>query len=170
MKFMRYEIESSTIKMSLLISAIVGILGAGITEAALYNTVSITGQLIIPSNCIFSTNAVTINFGTIQQGQNAGSTLFALNVVNSGNIGSNVFVSGASWVYGSNTFAAGNTVWSKSSGTAFGSATALTGSAVDTLVYVPSAGAANTVYWSAAAPLYQAPGSYTQAISITNSC
>lgn len=167
---MRYKIESSTIRLALLVSAIVGVLGAGITEAALYNTVSITGQLTIPSNCIFTTNTVTLSFGSIQQGSNAGSTLFALNAIDGGNIGSNVFVSGASWTYGSNTFAVGNTVWSKSSGTSFGSATALTGSAVDTLVYVPSAGASNTVYWSAAAPLYQAPGSYTQAISITNSC
>ena len=162
--------NGSAIKMTLLVSAIVGIFGAGVTYAALYNTVSITGQLTIPSNCIFSTNAVTLNFGSIAQGTNSGSTTFSINTINGGNIGSNVFVSGASWVYGSNTFLVGNTVWSRSSGTAFGSATPLTGSAVDTLVYVPPAGASNTIYWSAAAPLYQAPGSYTQSISITNSC
>lgn len=154
-------------KLGVVLLLLAGI--TGIAGATTFNTVSIQGQILIPSNCVFSANVATINFGTLQQGTST-NVNFAILLTNGGNIASNVFVSGADWTDGAtHTFLAGNTLWNVATQASY-TGTALTGSAVDTMRYVPSAGATNTLFWGSKAPLYQYPASYTQAISVSNSC
>jgi hypothetical protein len=154
------------LRISALLAALVMMTGLAF---ATFNTVTITSNLYIPSNCLFTTDIASFHLGSISQGTNVATTQNIITTTNSGNIASNILISGTTWSWGSNSMVVGQTRWARTA-TAWASATALTASPADTLIYVPSAAATNTITWAAAVPLYQAPGTYAQTISLSSSC
>jgi hypothetical protein len=69
----------------------------------------------------------------------------------------------------SKTYGVTNTVWSKTAGTTYASATSLTSTSIDTLIPV-AASSSNNVYFGLGVPLYQAPQNYNGIIYIQNNC
>lgn len=134
------------------------------------NGIGLTLQVSGTCNPIIS-NAL-IDFGSVAPGSNAPTTN-TVNVQDSGNTGSNIILYSTSdsgtgnWVYLSNSFGVSNTLWSATSG---GASTALTNTVTtDSNIFVPASGS-NDIYFGVNIPVGQAPGTYSQGITISLSC
>ncbi|MGA3021048.1 MAG: hypothetical protein ABSD68_03815 [Candidatus Micrarchaeales archaeon] len=148
------------------------ILPVKISFAAPTNTVNaITATLIVPNTCIPYLSATAIAFPSTTAGSFA-PTSNDVNVMNVGNIGATIFVGGGNWIYLSNSFLVGNTLWSPTSGANIG--TPLTGSSigVNTLIPVKNLGmtGGNDIYFGVNIPAGQTPGAYSQTINMILSC
>ncbi|MDE1874341.1 MAG: hypothetical protein KGI04_04485 [Candidatus Micrarchaeota archaeon] len=116
-----------------------------------------------------------VNFGSVQPGSFA-PTANAVNIQDSGSVASNIVLYSTStttgnWVYLSNSFLVSNTVWDVSyhSGAIVGNQ--LTNSiTTDTKINVATSGSGNTLYFGVNIPAGQAPGTYTQGITVEFSC
>jgi hypothetical protein len=126
---------------------------------------------VINSVCMPSLSTTAIMFPSKGAGSYA-PTSNGVNVMNVGNIGAMIYVGGSNWVYLSNSFLVGNTLWSSTSGDNIG--TQLTGSAigVNTLIPVKNLGVAggNDIYFGVNVPKGQPPGAYTQTVNVMLSC
>lgn len=135
---------------------------------AFANTVTsnIVASVNVPAVCGISLGASTINFGAIVPGSNVPTANAITDNNIGGDINANVLVSGTDWTYGSGTV--GNTLYSPTSQATY-TGTSLTGSLVPTSVWI-GAGAANSLYFGLGIPIGTLAGSYTQTITIENSC
>ncbi len=113
----------------------------------------------------------TINFGSITNGQSHDTnSLITANTI--GNANGNILVYGTTWAYLSNSFDITNTLWNPTSLNSNGG-NALTASPVNTLITlvpVDDATGTNNIYFGVNVPLGQAPDTYTQTITLQNSC
>jgi hypothetical protein len=133
---------------------------------------AVGANVFVANTCIptlYNGNTV-INFGSVAPGVSLAATN-AETVNNFGNAPSNIYVDGGNWVFASNSFLVGNTIWALTSG---GTATQLTNAFVDTKIPVNlNNGVGNTIYFGVNVPATQAasaPSSYTQTINIMLSC
>jgi hypothetical protein len=129
---------------------------------ALTNSLSVN-----PSQCTISLSANALSFATLPPGTSAWTNSLVTDT-NSGSIPATLWVSGTNWAYGANTFLVGNTEWNPTSLGAFGG-NALTGTAANTLIIVPSGGS-NTIYFGVKVPAATPQGTYTQNIIVLNVC
>jgi hypothetical protein len=88
-----------------------------------------------------------------------------VNVLDTGNLPTNIYVGGNAWTYIANSFAVGNTLWSPTSGGNIG--TQLTGavSGADTQIRM-KANLANDIFFGVNIPQGQTAATYTQTINV----
>ncbi|MEM3572552.1 MAG: PGF-pre-PGF domain-containing protein, partial [Candidatus Micrarchaeaceae archaeon] len=128
------------------------------------NTTSITFS---PAVCTISLTPNAINFGSLNANANI-ATVNAITDSNTGNVNAYMLVYGGNWI-GPSQFGVSNTTWSALSGTSFATANHLTALAANTAILVPASGS-NTIYFGLGVPGGAPAGSYTQTITIENSC
>jgi hypothetical protein len=158
--------------MIMALSVFAGYIGIAMTFGST-NTVS--AAVTISNYCTFTTNTANINFGSnIGLGSNTGTETNTILITNTGNSASNVIVYGTNWASGSFNFGVTNTVWSATASTPYASATPLilTGVDTDILLPAPTSGGTttNTISFGLGIPVGQAPGTYSQTITLSNSC
>lgn len=131
------------------------------------NTTSIT----FPLSCYITLTPNTINFGNVNPNTNI-ATINSVVDSNSGNANANMLVYGGNWLVSStlaNGFGVSNTSYASTSGVPYSSANKLSKTATSTLLTVPASGS-NTIYFGLNIPPGVAANSYTQTITIENSC
>lgn len=153
------------------------VFGAGGTD-------TVTGTLTVNHYCSFTTNvdSTGVNFGGaagLNPGTNTIGTSNAIAVTDTGNLASNILVSGSNWNSGSQNFHVTNTIWSATSNSAFNPGSVigsletneiyLTGTSTDTQIPVNTV-SANYIYLGVSVPAGQAPGTYSQTINVISSC
>ncbi len=147
-----------------------------------YTNVRITSANSTSSNVAASANVQsycelggapqTIAFGTYPGSGGSYDTNSLITANTIGNAAGNILVSGTTWAYLSNSFAVGSTDWSASSQSSF-TGTPLTGTPTDTniaMVPLPAVIATNDIYFGVNVPAGENPDTYTQTITLKNSC
>lgn len=143
------------------------------------NTVTntLTYSATSSATCVPTVSNTLINFGTVKPGSFA-PTANAVTVGDSGTAATYIYLysisgtgSTGNWVYASNYFGVSNTLWNGASdGSSNLPANALTNSiTTNTLLYV-SPTVSNTIYFGVNVPKGQAPGTYSQGITVSLSC
>ena len=120
------------------------------------------------NTCTISLNSGTINFNVV----NPFSTIATVNSIidtNNGNTNAHIFVSGTNWLDGTNNFGVSNTTWSNLNNTPYSSANKLSTTAENTLLIV-NPQSSNVIYFGLNVPKGINPGTYTQTVTIENSC
>ncbi len=130
------------------------------------NTTTITFSPVT-NTCTISLSPSTINFGKLNAGSNIATTN-AITDSNLGNTNAYMLVYGGNWI-GSAQFGVSNTTWASSSGVQFATANKLSATPSNTLLVVPASGS-NTIYFGLEVPNGAPAGSYSQTITIENSC
>ncbi|MEM3215977.1 MAG: hypothetical protein QXS17_03615, partial [Candidatus Micrarchaeaceae archaeon] len=137
-----------------------GYLVAGNTTSITFSTVTQTCTISLPINAI--------NFGSINPGSNV-PTANAITDDNTGNANAYMLVYGGNWIGpGANSFGVGNTLWAATSQSTY-SGTPLSATPSNTAIVVP-AGSSNSIYFGLGVPGGAPSGSYSQTITIENSC
>ena len=165
------------IKRLILLFAVISSVALATVFYAGGNTSSVTASVTINNYCSFTTNVAGINFIVSGgPGTNTGTETNTIAVTNTGNLATNILVAGAggganngNWIYASNSFYVTNTVWDYTASTAYASANPLTTTSTDTHIPVNTV-SANTISFGLAIPAGQAPGTYSQTISIISTC
>jgi hypothetical protein len=122
-----------------------------------------------PSNtCTISLSPSGFAFGSLNPGTSIATTN-SVTDTNSGNTNAYMYVYGSSWS-GPGSFDVSNTSWSGSSGIAYGSANHLSSVPSNTLLLVPSGSGSNKIYWGLRVAPGAPTGTYSQTITIENSC
>ena len=130
------------------------------------NTVQVT---FTPATCGIDVSDNNIAFGTVYPSTSL-PTDNSVAVTDVGNVNSILFVYGNNWASGPLNFGVSNTVYSKTSGTPWGSATPLGTLPANTGILLP-AGSGNDIYFGLGVPTGQSPSpSYTQTITLETSC
>ncbi len=145
-------------------------------------------NVLTPSGTSYSANIFDVQFAspgcslilsntaiTFGNPINPNSNTATANLVvdtNTGGTTANIFVYGSSWVFSSNSFGVGNTLWNPTSLASYGG-NALTGTFVDTAISLPAntgTAQSNNIYFGLEIPSTTPAGIYTQNIVIENSC
>ena len=150
-----------------------------LTMALSQNTV--TANVVVPGICYVSGLPNPQSFGSVLPGLSYGTNTAVTDNDIGGNMGSylwinaNAAVSSGNWQWLSNTINVGNTMWSITSGLTTYTGTALTTSAANTLLFIPSPTIAtpiisNSIYFGLNVPGGTANGVYQQALTFNNVC
>lgn len=138
-----------------------------VAYATSYNGV-VTGSLTVGATCAISLSSSTLDFGTLAPQGNT-ITNAIITDTNSGTATANLLVSGTDWTSGSNTIGVSNTLWDGTVQTSY-TGTALTSTATDTgLTVAPNSGT-QAIYFGVGIPSNALAGSYTETITLENSC
>jgi hypothetical protein len=145
---------------------------------SLYNSVSTSYQVTAYANvigtCYIALAPVSINFGSVFASANVPTNMLVTDTDNGGNVAASLLIYGGNWISGSINFGVSNTLWNPTKLGAY-SGNALTNSPVDTGIIVPqptqsAPSANNLIYFGLGVPGGTPGGSYTQTITIENSC
>ncbi len=143
-----------------------------VVRAASYSN-SIGGNVVIPNTCIPIASNAVINFGSTPAGSYQ-DTANAETVTNFGNYESNIFVEGGNYVYLSNSFLVGNTLWDAKSDTANNGNQVVNGIVgADTQIQLTANGGKGTIYFGINVPAGTPPSgssSYTTTLNVMLSC
>lgn len=85
------------INVFLVFMAAIGMLIFSLIGAGSGSSTAITGSVKINNACVFSVNALSINFGTLYIGTNTIGTTNSIKVTDNGDVPSNILVSGSNW-------------------------------------------------------------------------
>ncbi|MGC8571822.1 MAG: hypothetical protein ACP5LH_00875 [Candidatus Micrarchaeia archaeon] len=132
---------------------------------------SFTNVLVVPKTCTISLSNTLINFGSLTPSSSIG-TINAITDSNSGGVNAIIYVYGGNWIVastGANGFGVSNTTYASTYNVAYTTANKLSPTATDTSIVVPASGS-NTIYFGVGIPGGASSGSYTQTITIENSC
>ena len=136
-----------------------------VMPSAVFGTVTATSS---PS-CTITLPTSAINFGNI----NPETSINTINSIIDDNVGTAqayMLVYGGNWIGpGSNTFGVSNTSWSGTNNVAYNSANLLSATAANTLLAVPAAGS-NTIYFGIKVAGGAPSGTYSQTITLENTC
>ncbi|MGC8729869.1 MAG: hypothetical protein ACP5RP_00575 [Candidatus Micrarchaeia archaeon] len=168
------------LKILMLIAAIVvvgafAIIKLGLIQPAYASsTNSITASVTVLGTCYISTSPNSINFGNLATGANTPTNSLVTVSDPGGNAAANVLVEGTNWASGSNSFGVSNTTWSATAQTTY-SGTALSNTLTNTGIVVPAptpstTTTSNSIYFGVQIPTATVAGTYTQTITIENSC
>ncbi len=152
-----------------------------LTASPTVNSITQTVQLQanVQSTCYITLSTNSINFGTIVANANVPTTYQVIDSDNGGNAAANVILYGTNWIGpGSFSFGVSNTVWAGSNNVPFSSANALPLTALPPTSLTPivpqptltSPSANVPIYFGLGIPGGTPAGSYTQTITIMNSC
>jgi len=136
------------------------------------NTVKLVANVL--GACYIALSSNSISFGSVYASANVPTNVLVTDYDNGGNVASSLLVSGTNWAYGPNSFGVSNTLWSPTSeltytGTALSNTLAATGITVPAPTQSSPSSSAN-IYFGLAVPPATPGGSYTQTITIENSC
>jgi len=146
-----------------------------------YNSVSsaytVTASVNVLGTCFISLNPTSLNFGSIAANANVLTNNLVTDSNPNGNVAANVLVEGTSWNSISTPsigFGVSNTLWNPSSLNAY-SGNALTNTLAPTGITITAPTQANTItsspiYFGLGVPGGTPAGSYSQTITIENSC
>ncbi len=132
------------------------------------NTTTITFS---PAVCTISLSPATINFNSLLANSNI-PTNDAVADTNGGSATANMLVYGGNWILSTNSllqFGVSNTTWAASSNVQFASANKLTNTPALTGILIPGS-TSNSIYFGLGVPGGTPAGSYSQTITIENSC
>lgn len=159
--------------------AIVLFLGLITAPTAVYSlfiaTNTVSASVTIPNSCIPQVSNSAIAFASAAPGGSDPDENAVL-VNNLGTSTSNVWVQGTSWAYLSNTFNVDNTLWNPSFSSASPPAgNTLSGSATDTHIVTPAnlinqGVGGNNIFFGVNVPSNTITGTYSQTITISDSC
>ena len=147
----------------------------------IYNSIStsntITAVVDVKGTCYISLSPSTISFGSVVASANVPANVLVTDSDNGGNVASLMLVEGSSWTQSANThiaFGASNTIWSPTLLSTY-SGTALSNSLIDTGITIPAPTRSNTatsngIYFGLGIPGGTPAGTYSQDITIENSC
>ena len=135
---------------------------------------NVAANVVVTSVCYTSPTPSSITFGTTSPNTNIPTNVLVTDQDVGGNIASYMFVSGTTWASGSNTFGISNTTWDASSQSTY-TGTHLSSTASNTAILIPAptistSTTSNDIYFGLAVPSATPPGTYTQTITIENSC
>jgi len=151
------------------------------TGTTTYNSVSsaytVTASVNVLATCFISLSPTSLNFGSIVANANVPTNNLVTDLDPNGNVAATIFVEGTSWNSVSNTligFGVSNTLWNPSSLVTY-SGNALTNTLTSTGITIPAPTQANPttnspIYFGLGVPGGTPAGSYSQTITIENSC
>ncbi len=160
--------------LSVSITAIIAALGMAAFGLVFASSGTVSASASV-SNSVYVSAAPSSNtFGNVYPGSTYDTNVLFVDTDNGGNIESNIMISGAGWTFGSNSIGVSNTLWSGASQSSY-TGTALTGTLAATGLIIPGAtfsapSPSNSIYFGLGIPAGTAGGSYTQTITIENSC
>jgi len=136
------------------------------------NSVTITANVV--GTCYISLSPNSIDFGALSPTANVPTNFGVNDIDNGGNVAASLLVYGGDWT-GPATFGISNTTWNATSGTPFSTASHLTGTAATTGISIPAptpsdTATSNSIYFGLGIPPGTPAGTYTQIITIENSC
>ena len=159
--------------------AVVLLLGLATAPTAVYSlfiaTNTLTASVSIPNSCVPQVSNSAIAFPGAAPGSSDPSENAVL-VNNLGTSNSNVWVQGTAWTYLSNTFNVDNSIWNPSFSSASPPAgNALSGTATDTRIVTPAnlikqGVGGNNIFFGVNVPANTITGTYSQTITISESC
>ena len=137
------------------------------------STATVTLTANVQSICYISLSPATISFGNVASSANVPTASGVTDTDTGGNAQASVLVEGSGWT-GPSSFGVSNTLWSGASQSSY-TGTALTGTLAATGLIIPGAtfsapSPSNSIYFGLGIPAGTAGGSYTQTITIENSC
>lgn len=145
--------------------------GSGIAFGSSSN---VAASVSISAVCYTSVTPTTISFGTLSTNTNVPTNVLVTDQDNGGNVASYLYISGNDWTAGSNSFGVSNTLWDPTTqATYVGTALSATSSNTAILIPAPTVSVtttSNSIYFGLGVPSGVAPGTYTQTITIQNSC
>ena len=137
-------------------------------------TNTLTANVLVPASCFISLSSNAITFGALVPGGSYNTNVPITDNDIGGNAQATLYVEGGDWSYLSNTIAVGNTLWNPSSASSYVGNSLTSGFASTGLVLpAPSLGTpttSNVVYFGVKIPGGTPSGTYTQTITIENSC
>jgi hypothetical protein len=151
------------------------------TTYSTYNSVSsaytVTASVSVLGVCFISLSPTSLNFGSIAANANVPTNNLVTDSDSNGDAAATIFVEGTSWNSISNTligFGVSNTLWSASSlGTYSGNALTNTLTSTGIIIAAPTQANPTTnspIYFGLGVPGGTPAGSYSQTITIENSC
>ncbi len=162
---------------SLIIAAIVGFaailaLGGSMNFAYASSSNTVVANVQVGNVIYLDVAPNTINFGSLYPLGSYDANVLVADSDVGGNIGANILVEGATWIYGGNSIGVSNTVWSAAPLSASGG-TALSGTFANTNIYIsqPSLSTSttsNNIYFGVTIPGGTPPGNYVQTINFEN--
>ncbi len=150
-------------------------LALGSVAFASSTTSNVTANVAVESVCYINLSPNAISFGSMFPTETYPDNVLVTDSDPNGNVAANVLVSGSNWVSGTNSFGVSNTTWSATSSSTFlttnrlSATPAITGitiAAPTTSSNTPS----NSIYFGLNVPGAIPAGTYTQTITIENSC
>jgi hypothetical protein len=155
----------SILTIAVMVFAVMNIGLVNFVNAATSNS-AVTANVNVGNVIYLSLNPNAISFGIVYPTQGTAANVPVNVIDNGGNVEANVLVAGGNWIYGSNTFLVGNTLWSATSS---GSTTPLTSTPTNTMVFIskPSINTPstqNSVYFGVNVPAGMPAGLYTENI------
>ena len=156
------------------LASILSLVFFGSVSAFASSSSNVAANVVVTSVCYTSPTPNSISFGTMSPNTNAPTNVLVTDQDIGGNIASYLFVSGSTWSSGSNTFGISNTTWDASSQSSY-TGTHLSATASNTAILIPAPTigtptTSNSIYFGLAVPTATPPGTYTQTITIENSC
>ena len=148
---------------------------------SIYNSIStanaITAMVDVQGTCYIALSTNTISFGSIVSSANVPTNVLVTDTDNGGNVASTLMVEGNDWTQTANshtTFGVSNTLWDATSQGSY-TGTALTNSLVTTGISIAAPNTvttttSNSIYFGLNIPGGTPAGTYSQDITIENSC
>ena len=148
---------------------------------SIYNSIStanaITAMVDVQGTCYIALSTNTISFGSIVSSANVPTNVLVTDTDNGGNAASTLLVGGNDWTQTASphtTFGVSNTLWDATSQGSY-AGTALSNSLVTTGISIPAPNTldtttSNSIYFGLNIPGGTPAGTYSQDITIENSC
>ena len=130
---------------------------------------SVTASVNVPLYCGISVSPTSISFGSVSPGSSVPTNVLVTDTNAAGNTQANVLIDGTVWSSSPNSFGVSNTLWDTTSQATY-NGIALTSSLASTGETLAASAGSNTLYFGLAVPSSQAAGTYSQTITIENSC
>ncbi|QRF74384.1 hypothetical protein Micr_00920 [Candidatus Micrarchaeum sp.] len=159
----------------LIMSGTIALALGNVAFASSSNTV--TANVAVEGVCYISLSPNAISFGSLYPTATHADNVLVTDSDPYGNVAANVLVSGTDWASSTYNFGVSNTTWSATSSNTFLTTTQLTNSPVPTGISIPAPSptvsngiTSNSIYFGLSVPGAIPAGTYTQRITITNSC
>ncbi|MEM0149762.1 MAG: hypothetical protein QXW10_02610 [Candidatus Micrarchaeaceae archaeon] len=135
---------------------------------------TITAKVAVQSTCYIALSTNAISFGSIVANANVPTNVIVTDTDNGGNVQANLLVAGTSWTGPTTSFGVSNTLWSNAIQTSY-TGNALTSTLATTPITIPApntidSSTSNSIYFGLGIPGGTPAGSYSQTITIENSC
>ena len=133
----------------------------------------ITANVLVPATCMTSASATSITFGTMSPGTTYNTNVLVTDSDNGGNVQATIWVEGTDWTYLSNTINVANTLWnSATQGSYTGNAMTSSYASTGITIAAPtlSSNTSSNIYFGMNVVGGAPSGTYTQTITLENSC
>ena len=152
------------------LASVFAILAVFVMGVAYADSDDVEAQVIVPSTCTISLDVTSFTWGSINAGADSTTLNKAVQVSNTGSDTAALTVKGEDWSDGGVlSFGVGNTEWSVTPATNYGSGTDLTTGDVSVNAALAN-GANDDIYFGVGVPASQDAATYNQTITLTLTC